>query len=124
VLYEMLTGKAAFSGETTTDVLATIIRTDPDWSALPASTPSGMARLIKRCLEKDPKRRVRDVGDLSAELEESERETPAPMAARSSSRGMTLLVVPAVVAAIAAWSFSRSAVAVQSIPRDCSARQE
>jgi serine/threonine protein kinase len=109
VLYEMLTGTAAFSGETTTDVLATILHSDPDWLALPASTPPGMVRLVKRCLEKDLKRRIRDVGDVSAELEESERETPPPLAARSSSRAMTrIALAAAVVGAIGVWAFSRS----------------
>jgi eukaryotic-like serine/threonine-protein kinase len=68
VLYEMLTGRRAFPGETPTDSVAAILEREPDWRALPVSTPSRVRRLIRRCLEKDPKRRLRDVGDAAAEL--------------------------------------------------------
>ena len=53
VLYEMLTGRAAFSGETLSDTLAAIVGREPDWSALPATTPASVRRLLQRCLEKD-----------------------------------------------------------------------
>ena len=49
VLYEMLTGRRLFTGDTTTDILAAVVRAEPDWSALPASTPSSIRRLLKRC---------------------------------------------------------------------------
>ena len=52
VLYEMLSGRAAFVGETTTDVLAQVIEHEPDWTALPASTPVTIRRMLRRCLEK------------------------------------------------------------------------
>jgi Tol biopolymer transport system component len=68
VLYEMLTGRRAFTGETTTDVLAKIVEREPDWSALPQAVPPHLVRLMKRCLEKDPKHRLRDIGDVSADL--------------------------------------------------------
>ncbi len=60
VLYEMLTGKRAFSGESVTDVLAAVVGKEPDWAALPADAP---VALIRRCLEKDPAQRLRDIGD-------------------------------------------------------------
>ena len=66
VLYEMLTGRRAFSGETTTDVLAKIVEREPDWSKLPASTPPQISRLLTRALDKDPKIRLRDIGDQIA----------------------------------------------------------
>src|SRR6187399_496070 len=63
VLYEMLTGKALFSGETVTEVLARAIETEPDWSTLPPETPPGVRALLARCLQRDPKQRLRDIGD-------------------------------------------------------------
>ena len=70
VLYEMLTGCQTFSGETATDTLAAVIRAEPDWSALPPRTPSGIRHLLLRCLQKDPKQRLRDIGDARITLEE------------------------------------------------------
>src|SRR5512143_2397867 len=71
VLYEMLTGRRAFTGETVTDVLAGILTRDPDWNALPAGTPTRILELLTRCLQKDPARRLRDVGDARIEIEET-----------------------------------------------------
>ncbi|MBI3401836.1 MAG: serine/threonine protein kinase [Acidobacteria bacterium] len=70
VLYEMLTGRRAFTGETTTDVLAKIVEREPDWTQLPPSAPAYIVRLIKCCLEKDPKKRLRDIGDMRVELDD------------------------------------------------------
>ena len=70
VLYEMLTGKMAFQGETVTDTLAAVIRADPDWSLLPPNTPVRVRVLLQRCLQKDPKQRLRDIGDARISLEE------------------------------------------------------
>ena len=69
VLYECLTGRRAFDGETATDVLAKILERDPSWEALPARTPARVRELVERCLEKDPRRRIRDSGDVRIELE-------------------------------------------------------
>ncbi|MDQ5870974.1 MAG: protein kinase [Acidobacteriota bacterium] len=71
VLYECLTGKRAFPGETVSDTLAAILRAEPDWKALPAATPSAIRRLLSRCLQKDAKRRLRDMGDARIEIEEA-----------------------------------------------------
>ena len=71
VLYEMLTGRPAFRGETTSDTIAAVLEREPDWSALPAQTPASIRRLLQRCLEKDPKRRLRDIGDARLEIEEA-----------------------------------------------------
>ncbi|HTH25684.1 MAG TPA: serine/threonine-protein kinase, partial [Vicinamibacterales bacterium] len=62
VLYEMLTAKRAFEGEDVTDTIAAVVRADPDWSALPADTPPQIRLLLKRCLEKDRRARVSDIG--------------------------------------------------------------
>jgi hypothetical protein len=70
VLYELLTAKRVFDGQTSTDVLAAVLGREPDWSALPATTPAALKRVVRRCLEQDPKRRVRDIGDVRVEIEE------------------------------------------------------
>jgi hypothetical protein len=64
VLYEMLTAAKAFDGETVTDVLAAIVSREPDWSRLPATTPSAVRDVLRRCLRKDPAERLRDLGDV------------------------------------------------------------
>src|SRR5262252_430970 len=63
VVYEMLTGRAAFARETLTETLAAVLEREPEWSAIPDATPSAIVRLLHRCLDKDPKRRLRDIGD-------------------------------------------------------------
>jgi eukaryotic-like serine/threonine-protein kinase len=68
VLFEMLTGKACFAGDTVTDLLAAIVKTEPDWNGLPAATPPRLRELLQRCLAKDRKQRLRDVGDARLEL--------------------------------------------------------
>ena len=74
VLYEMLVGRTAFAGDTISDVLAAVLTREPDWTALPATTPASIKRLLARCLEKDPKRRLRDIGDARLEIEETIRD--------------------------------------------------
>ena len=70
VLYEMLTGRKLFEGETVTDVLAAVVRQEIDWQALPAATPALLRRLLKSCLERDPKQRLHDVADARIVLDE------------------------------------------------------
>ena len=84
VLYEMLTGRAAFAGDTITDILAAVVTREPDWTALPATTPASIRRLLTRCLEKDPKRRLRDIGDAQLEIEEAIKRGPAAGSAGDS----------------------------------------
>jgi serine/threonine-protein kinase len=71
VLYETLTSRTAFARDTFTDTLAAIIERQPEWTALPASTPPVIERLLRRCLEKDPRRRLRDIGEARIEIEEA-----------------------------------------------------
>ncbi|HEX6791220.1 MAG TPA: protein kinase [Candidatus Krumholzibacteria bacterium] len=68
VLYECLTGQALFQGETVSDLIARILEREPDWASLPANTPPRVRELLKRCLRKDPKERLRDIGDARLEL--------------------------------------------------------
>ena len=71
VLYEMLTGRSAFAGDTVTDIIAAVVTREPEWTAVPAATPAAIKRLLARCLEKDPKRRLRDIGDVRLEIDEA-----------------------------------------------------
>ena len=69
VLYQMLSGRRPFDGETSSDAIAAVIEREPDWTALPASTPPAIRTLIERCLEKDLKLRLRDIGDARLEID-------------------------------------------------------
>jgi Tol biopolymer transport system component len=71
VLYELLTGRAAFAEQTSSDTIAAILRRDPDWDALPAGLPPSVTTLLHRCLEKDLHRRKRELGDARAELDDA-----------------------------------------------------
>ncbi len=100
VLYEILTRTPAFEGETLTDVLGAVVRAEPDWTRLPADTPSAVRRVLMRCLRKDAATRLRDIGDAAIELTEIE-PTPVPAARASMSRAARIaLLVAAAVAVI------------------------
>src|ERR1700680_514581 len=71
VLYELLTGKQTFHGEDVTDILAAVVRAEPDWQALPAATPLKVRDLLRRCLQKDKTQRLRDAGDARIEIQEA-----------------------------------------------------
>jgi len=70
VLYELLTGKQAFAGDDITDILAAVVRAEPNWHALPAATPLKIRDLLRRCLQKDKTQRLRDAGDAGIEIQE------------------------------------------------------
>lgn len=70
VLYEMLSGKKAFAGDSVPETLAAILHNEPDWSQLPSDTPLRVRVLLQRCLQKDPKQRLRDIGDARISLDE------------------------------------------------------
>ncbi len=76
ILFEMLTGTRLFAGETVTDILAAVVRAEPDWSKLPDDAPVALKRLLRRCMAKDPAGRLRDFGDVRLELTEAA-EAPA-----------------------------------------------
>jgi len=107
VLYEMLAGRKLYDGETISDILASVLKTDPDFEALPAATPPALRSLLRRCLEKDPRSRLRDIGDARIALEEilsggpGPAETPAMMPAAPATR-RSAWVVAALVAVVAA----------------------
>ncbi|HKR28318.1 MAG TPA: protein kinase, partial [Acidobacteriaceae bacterium] len=115
VLYEMLTGQKAFDGETVSDVLASVIRSEPEWSALPADTPPPVRKLVRHCLAKDPKQRLQAIGDARLALEEAisgadvdevpsgprPQSQPASLLRRSLPWALGILAV--LFAAAAAW---------------------
>jgi eukaryotic-like serine/threonine-protein kinase len=70
-IYEMLTGTCAFGAENVGDILANVLRNEPDWTRLPASTPPAVLRLVRRCLRKDPLRRLQHMGDARLDLDEA-----------------------------------------------------
>jgi serine/threonine-protein kinase len=103
VLYEMLGGRQLFGGDSTTEVLAAVVKDSPDWTALPSETPPAVRRLLERCLEKDPRRRLRDIGDARLELESAHITEPvAP--ARASRRVAPIWSLGAAIVLTAAVS--------------------
>ena len=76
VLYEMLTGRVAFAGDTVSDSIAKILEREADWSALPPATPASVRRLLGRCLAKDPKQRLRDIADVRIEIDAADELPP------------------------------------------------
>ena len=83
VLFEMISGRQMFAGDTVTDVIAAVVTREPDWTALPANIPAPIRRLLRRCLEKDPARRLRDAADARLEIEEVEVEVEVEAEAES-----------------------------------------
>jgi serine/threonine-protein kinase len=71
VLYEVLTGRQAFRGATASDTIAAILTAEPDWQALPPGKAANIESLLRRCLQKDIHRRLRDIGDARIEIEEA-----------------------------------------------------
>ena len=101
VLYECLTGRQAYQGETVSDLIARILEREPDWSALPPATPPRIVALLRRCLTKDPTLRLRDIGEARIALGAAD-VNAAPTNAASSERGAGKWLWPAVAAALAA----------------------
>jgi eukaryotic-like serine/threonine-protein kinase len=87
VLFEMISGRLVFPGGTVSDTIAAVLERPPDWTALPPATPPGVRHVLARCLEKDPKRRWRDIGDVGIELDDAEAWRPLrDIASRNTSR--------------------------------------
>ena len=116
VLYEMLTGRLAFGGVTLTDTLVAVLEREPDWSALPSATPAPVRRLLRRCLDKDPRRRLRDIGDAAIDLSPAAAEATVVsrkgVGARPSpfTLGLVALALVLVTAVVTALIAGRSPV--------------
>jgi serine/threonine protein kinase/Tol biopolymer transport system component len=109
VLYEMLAGKQAFAGESVSDTLASVLKLDPDWNALPASTPAPVRKLIQRCLTRDRKQRLQAIGEariaIDAQLTNPESNVAVPSQAPArSSRRPWMLAAALMTLALAAVS--------------------
>jgi eukaryotic-like serine/threonine-protein kinase len=102
VLYEMLTGARAFNGEDTTEMIAAVIKTTPDWSALPADLPRQIATLIQRCLEKDYRKRIGDISTARFLIDESSIAAPSDgvPTARVAAAPFWTRAIPVVTTAI------------------------
>jgi serine/threonine protein kinase/Tol biopolymer transport system component len=103
ILFECLTGKRAFEGETVTETLASVLKNEPDWQALPAMTPPSIRFVLRRCLEKEKSRRFRDAADVQIEIEEA-RDVGAATTRRSIGRQPLLWALAFIAAASLAYA--------------------
>jgi Tol biopolymer transport system component/tRNA A-37 threonylcarbamoyl transferase component Bud32 len=117
VLYELLTGKQAFHGDDVSDILAAVIRAEPDWSKLPADTPQSIRTLLRRCLKKDRHQRLQDATGIRIEIEDvlsgaaSETVGPAPIGRLAFPGQMAWMVAAgalAIVAVATSWALWRA----------------
>ena len=99
VVYEMLAGRSAFAGADLSETLARVLERDPDWTALPCSTPPGVLRVLRRCLRRDLEDRLHDIADVRIELEEAGHANEPEAAARMPG-SRRLLVGAAIVAGV------------------------
>jgi Tol biopolymer transport system component len=114
ILHEMLSGRRLFVGDTVSDVLASVLTSEIDVDAVPPETPPSVRRLLRRSLQRDPARRLRDLGDAILELDEYEVELPRAKAATGGSAakyiGWVAAMVALIVAIALAWHMSRAPV--------------
>jgi serine/threonine-protein kinase len=100
VVFEMLTGSRAFGGDDVSEVLASVLAREPDWSRVPASLSPVLAQYLKRCLQKDPKRRLRDIGDMLLAFDGAFDVPASTIAPVDRTRSMWTRVIPIAVAAV------------------------
>ena len=124
VVYEMLTGRRAFEGDDVSTTLAAVLMKDPEWTSLPASTPPAVVTLIRRCLERDPRQRLRDIGEARLLLGNPQAMSgqptgaPATTARPASSRAAWIVAALAVIAAATfgtLWFTSRTKLATPRV---------
>jgi Tol biopolymer transport system component len=119
VLYEMLTGKRAFRGETVSDTIAAVLELEPDWQILPAAAPAKIRDLLRRCLHKDIQHRMRDIGDARIEMEEASAAPamPEPTATLTGVRALGrraiilsvgALLLVAIITGLVVWNLKPS----------------
>jgi serine/threonine-protein kinase len=109
VLFEMATGRAPFARETVTDTIGAILEREPDWGGLPGAQSTGLRLLLQRCLAKDPRRRLRDVGDIRLFLDDIGSDQPLRAASLVLIWGIVAVLAVALVLAL--WAPWRGAVA-------------
>jgi eukaryotic-like serine/threonine-protein kinase len=91
VLFEMLAGSRAFRGDTPSDTIAAVLEREPDWSCLPVAAATGIRRVLRRCLEKDPNRRLHDIADAQIEIEDASLNRDEPPALARPRRPVAAL---------------------------------
>jgi serine/threonine-protein kinase len=115
VLYEMLAGRTLFEGPTVSDTLAAVLRADLDWDRLPSDLPPDVRRLLRRCLQRDAKKRFQHIGDARVEIEDLQtgpiRESPETPAGRRWGLAVAAALLTALVVAPAVWTLKPSAAA-------------
>jgi len=118
VLYEMLTGRRAFDGASAVEVISDVLKTDPEWAALPTETPTVVRSLLRRCLQKDPSRRLRDAADARFQIEDAlsdsgdaapGRTTAFSAPARRTWSVAAVIIASAAAVAVSLWSSRRPA---------------
>ncbi|MGE5815242.1 MAG: protein kinase domain-containing protein [Acidobacteriota bacterium] len=120
VLYEMLTGRLAFPGDTVSDTIAKVLEREPDWTHLPPATPSSIRRVLFRCLVKNPKQRMRDIGDVKMEIDALDDMLPGVVAtplarfAKLRTTWLPWFAVTAFAVSVGIWEVSRSPGTVQN----------
>ena len=115
VLYEILAGRLAFPGDTVSDTIAKILEREPDWSLLPASTPPTIQHVVRRCLAKDPRQRLRDIGDARIEIESARdvltnagaHRPAAAIGVIQATTWLTWIAVAVLIAGVATWAARR-----------------
>ena len=122
VLYEMLTGSAAFAASSTAETLSAVLTSEPDWWRLPPDTPDSVVRLLRRCLAKDQKRRLSDIHDARLELDEARDE--APVDTRLASRGRGFRRLSWVTVGLLLVMTTAIGIALRAIPRTASPRPQ
>ena len=119
VLYECLTGQRAFPGDTVSDNIANILHTDPDWSALPATTPARVRDVVRRCLTRDVRRRLRDIGEARIALDDAQDGTrelaTAAVQELRGPRAWTVLAIGCLFAVGAAAGWTLRALRTPSV---------
>jgi serine/threonine protein kinase len=117
VLYEMLSGRRAFAGESVSDTLASVLKEEPDWNALPAETPPSIRRLIQRCLTKDRKQRLQAIGEARIAIDEAlsgaPTESAPPLPARRNVVPWAVAGVSVVALVVMGWGWWRASRPVE-----------
>jgi hypothetical protein len=125
VLFEMLIGGPLFRGETVTDTLASVLRMDVPWDRLPAGTPPALVALLRRCLERDPRLRLRDIGEaritlerlVSGEAEPAPRDAASPPHRRTAARMIAGLAAALAVGGLLGWLARPPKAEAPAVPR-------
>jgi len=128
VLYETLAARRAFGGESVSDTITAVLSQEPDWEVLPPATPGLVHSLLRRCLQKDRKRRARDIGDAQVEIEEAiaEPSATAPVSAATLARlprrragfwFVSALLLTAAATAVIVWALMRAPEPAPHVPQ-------